>query len=211
MLVAAGGVLAAKGVVLPLESSAAVMHPQPNPPLEAEERIGREFGGGESPLILHLAASSPDRLLRLAWSVEARVGSVKEIRGEFGLESLLPDPVVAERRMAEWRPAMAEQTVADFDRALAETSFNPAAFARYRNLLKSLLTAARSPTVADLCTYRQLGADDSAARSAERIAGNRGADAGFSSAGTGRGGSRACCERTASGDGGASRASRSQE
>jgi predicted exporter len=126
---------------------------------------------GTSPgsFIVNLRAADADGLLRLAHQAEARLRSpqVKSagVVGTFGLASLLPDPVTGRARIEATGPAVAERVVADFDAAVAQTMFDPAAYRPYAQFLRTLLTNAHPPAIADLARYPSLADNILPARS----------------------------------------------
>jgi predicted RND superfamily exporter protein len=148
------------GPWLGLETDPTVMHPRPNPALDAEAHIARRMGISPDSLIVYLHADSPEQLLVLAYRVNDRLSSAaaKEagVRSTLGLASLLPDPAVAQRRSRLVGPEYADRVVADFDAALGASDFDPKAYGPYRGFLHRLLTPAAAPGVADLLPYQQL-------------------------------------------------------
>jgi hypothetical protein len=161
-VLAAVAVLAVRGAALPMESDVTVLHPRPNPPLDAEARITKVMGVGGESLIVHLTADSPAHLVSLAHAVDARLlsagGRKAGIQKTFGLATLLPDPARAAARQRAIGPAVADRVIADFNAALATSAFKPGAFAAYREFLRRLLTADRPPGVSDLLTCPRMAA-----------------------------------------------------
>ncbi|MDB5319166.1 MAG: hypothetical protein JWN40_797 [Phycisphaerales bacterium] len=160
VLVLAGIVVVTKGSWLTLESDLSVMHPQPNAPLTAQQRIVQRMGGSPGSLIVYLQAGSPDALVSLSHRVQERLRSraarAAGVSGTYGLSMLLPDPAIVAKRRAEIRPEEADRVVADFRAAVAETSFAPAALEPYAEFLKHLLTDAKPPALADVLARPQL-------------------------------------------------------
>jgi predicted exporter len=136
------------------------MHPRPNAPLEAQDRIARKMGTSPGSFILYLRATNADQLVRLAHRVEARLRSAQVrstgIVGTFGLATLLPDPAKAQARIDATGHAVAGRVVADFDAAVAQTMFDPVAYRPYTQFLRTLLTNTHAPTIADLLRYPSL-------------------------------------------------------
>lgn len=161
VLIAVAGVFAVAGVKLPLETDPTVLHPRPNPPLDAEAEIARKMGGVSDSLIVYLKADTPDRLLTLAHRVNNQLSTPAArnagVASSIGLANLIPDPSVVEQRLREIGPSFADRVTADFDAAVADSAFNPESFAPYRSFLRTLLTRTSAPTVNDLVPYRQLG------------------------------------------------------
>ena len=75
------------------------------------------------------------------------------VSGSFGLASILPDPRNAARGGRRAPPGEAERVVTDFNAAVADSLFDPAAYEPYAGFLKRLLTPGPVPTVADLLRY----------------------------------------------------------
>ena len=153
-------VLLLPGPVLPLESDLSVMHPRPNPPLEAQDRIAARLGMSPGSFIVHLRAADADQLLRLAHHVEARLRSPRVqtagVIGTFGLATLLPDPAIVPARIEATGPALAERVVSDFNDAVSQTLFDPAAYQPYTQFLRRLLANAHAPAINDLLHYPSL-------------------------------------------------------
>lgn len=153
-------VLIMPGDTLPLETDLTVMHPRPNPAIDAQAFIAQRFGMHDW-LMVDLEANSPQELVELAHRVDDRlVGEQARAAGVvsyFGLGSLLPDPRVVADRQARMGPAAAEQAVADFHAALGASDFVPTAreFRDYEVFLRELLTRP-PPGIADLLKYPRL-------------------------------------------------------
>jgi predicted RND superfamily exporter protein len=163
MIALAGGaivVLAWPGTILPLESDLSVMHPHPNPPLAAQDRIAQQFGASPGTLVVHLRAADPNDLLALAHRVESRLRSpaVRDagVAGTFGLASLLPDPALAPSRQQEGGVVLADRVIADFNASIADSIFDPTAYQPYTQFLRRLLTPTNAPTIDDLLRYPSL-------------------------------------------------------
>ena len=153
-------VLALPGQILPLESDLSVMHPRPNAPLDAQDKIAARMGMSPGALVLHLEASDDAKLIQLAHEAATRLqrNDVHEtgITGTLGLATVLPDPTIAQARIATTGEALAKQVITDFHAALAESIFDPMAFKDYENFLHQLLTATKPPQIADLLRYPRL-------------------------------------------------------
>ncbi len=160
ILISLIGIFAVAGAKLPLETDPTILHPRPNPPLDAEAEIARKMGGSDDSLVVYLKADTADQLLTLAHRVSDQLKSPAArkagVASSIGLANLLPDPSVVERRLREIGPAVADRVTADFDAAVVESAFNPASFAGYRSFLRTLLTRTSAPTVRDLISYHQL-------------------------------------------------------
>jgi predicted exporter len=160
VLVIAGAIVVARGSWLTLESDLSVMHPQPNAPLEAQQRIAQRMGGSPGSLIVYLQATSPDELVSLSHRVDERlradIARRAGVVGTYGLPMLLPDPALAAKRRAEIRPEEADRVVTDFRAAVAETGFAPAALEPYAEFLKHLLSDAKPPNITDVLARPEL-------------------------------------------------------
>jgi uncharacterized protein len=150
---------------LRFEADLTVMHPRPNPALEAQSRVVRQFGHSFDPLLILLRDSSPEGLVDLAHEVGRRLtGENSAKRTEhraldtgnvttFGIAHLLPDPgLVAERRsiLEEWNTG---EILAAFDNAIADSPFAKEAFADYRAFLEQLLNPGPPPDWSTLLKY----------------------------------------------------------
>jgi predicted RND superfamily exporter protein len=153
-------VSAAPGDLLPLESDLTVMHPRPNPPLDAQTRIARRMGISPGSFLIYLHSDTPENLVALAHEVSRRLGSpgvrAAGVSGTFGLASLLPDPAVARSRLRLIGPAEADRIVSDFRAVIADSLFSPAAYEPYASFLRHLLTRTTPPGLPDLISYRRL-------------------------------------------------------
>ena len=150
------------GGALQFETDLTVMHPRPNPPLDAQREIARRFGHPGDTLLVYLEAQSPDELVMVAHRVDERmrsdaVGAVG-VTATFGLASLLPDPAKMTAREDAIRSFDVERIRADFESVVAKSVFNPDAFARFLESLEALLTATRAsaPTISTLLRYPEL-------------------------------------------------------
>jgi predicted RND superfamily exporter protein len=152
--------LVTAGPWLAMEPDPTVLHPRPNPPLDAQARIAERMGSAPDSLIVHLCADSPEQLLALAHRVNEKLTSqpAKDagVSSTFGLASLLPDPTAAPRRLEQIGPALADRVLADFDAVVADSSFEPKAYAPYRGFLRTLLTPTAAPGIREMLPYTQL-------------------------------------------------------
>jgi hypothetical protein len=159
MAVAVGGIIIG-GPRLGMETDPTVLHPHPNPPLDAEAHIAQRMGTSPDSLIVYLRADSSDQLLSLAYQVQERLAgsdaNAAAVGSTFGLASLLPDPAMAKQRMSRVGPALADRVLADFDAVVAESAFRPEAYSSYRDFLRRLLTPTVAPGIAELRPYSQL-------------------------------------------------------
>ncbi len=161
-LVVVGAVvaLAVAGPRLPLETDPTVLHPRPNPPLDAQAHVAQAMGGAGDSLVVYLHANSSEELVTLAHRVNDRLTTPLAheagVSSTVGLATLLPDPAVANKRLGEIGPALADRVMGDFDAAVADSSFDARAFAGYRAFLRNLLQAPSVPKLRDLIRYAQL-------------------------------------------------------
>lgn len=140
-----------------LDSDLTVLHPRPNPPLEAQREISKRMGIAAGSVFVYINAETPAQLLERAHAVEHRLATpaLREagVAARFGLASLLPDPASAERIRNELDPALASRVSDDLKRALGETGFRADRFEPYFLFMKRLLTPADPPTVQTLLQY----------------------------------------------------------
>ena len=143
-----------------LESDLTVMHPRPNAPLDAQEKLAKRMGVSPGSLVVYLRADSEAKLVALAHDVQTRLSDSRArdagITGTMGLATVLPDPRIVEQRVRETGPAYADQVLRDFDAVVAESAFSAEAFKGYRVFLRTLLTRTEPPTIATLRDYPQL-------------------------------------------------------
>ncbi len=162
LFLAALAVLFSAKVMLPMESDMTVMHPRPNAPLEAQAKLVQRFGADPASLLVHLHADSPRQLVELAHEVAHRLDTppVRSagVAGTFGLSALLPDPRLIASRQAAMTPDQARAIVAEFRRAIADSSFSPEAYEPYAQFLEKLLDRPHAPTLQDLKRYPTLAA-----------------------------------------------------
>ncbi len=152
--------LAIAGPWLGMDSDPTVLHPRPNPPLDAQIHIAQRMGSAPDSLIVHLQGDSPEKLLTLAHRVDDRLSSptAKDagVGTTLGLASLLPDPAIVSAGLKRVGPALADRVLTDFDAVVADSSFNPNAYEPYRHFLRLLLTPLAAPGIAALMPYTQL-------------------------------------------------------
>ncbi len=156
----AAAVLAWPGQRLAMETDLTIMHPRPNPPLDAQRTIAQKFGWTSSPLIVSLRAGNAGDLVALAHEVDRRLRSgaarAAGVSATTGLASLLPDPAVAPSRASAFSAAEVDRIVADFRAVVADSAFEPSAYDPYVAFLRTLLSPGRPPTVADLVAFDRL-------------------------------------------------------
>ncbi len=136
------------------------MHPQPNHSLDTQHRIVELFGVSPDSLLIHLEANSADELTTLAHRVDDRLSQINPklstIVGSFSLASLIPDPSTLDSRLQTLKTFNTSQIISDFNEALANTAFNPAAFDKYKIFLQQLTEPVDLPTLSDLRRFPKL-------------------------------------------------------
>ncbi|HEV7299516.1 MAG TPA: MMPL family transporter [Tepidisphaeraceae bacterium] len=161
VLLAAAACLAVGGAAYRSEADLTSLHPRPNPPLDAQRFIATRMQSAAGPIVIYLNAPSADELVRLSHDVQRRLDTpavrAAGISGVFGLASLVPDPAVVAQRQPMLSEALADRVTADFQTAIAASSFDPAGFAGYRTFLSQLLSPGDAPTAASLVRYPELG------------------------------------------------------
>ena len=145
-----------RGDILPLESDLTVMHPRPNPAIDAEYHVAQQFGVSPSSLMVYLRADDPNRLIERSYDVSGRLKNVTDVTASIGLADLLPDPRTVPARIKEISQLDPDQIVADFRRACDEAGFSPDAFQSYSNFLHVLLAQRHAPDISDLLRYPRL-------------------------------------------------------
>jgi predicted exporter len=160
VVIAAVAGAAIGGFVPPLGSDLTVIHPRPNPPLEATERVTRAFGSRGETIAVEVRAANFDELLSRAHDAADALSTpaLREagVTAVLGLPSLLPEPGVTATRAPRLGGLDPERVLADFDSAVSASAFDPAAFAGYREFLLRLVAAREGPTLADLRGYPAL-------------------------------------------------------
>jgi predicted RND superfamily exporter protein len=157
---AAATVVIANGSWLELETDLSVMHPQPNPPLDAQARISSRMGASPGSLIVYLKANSPTELVELSHRVHERLAASPArnagIAGAYGLATLLPDPSLIKERQAAITPEETDRVIRDFRAAVAQSAFAPEGFEPYITFLRHLLSRTQPPDIKDLLVRPQL-------------------------------------------------------
>lgn len=157
-----GPTLLAAALCMPaslFDADASVMHPSPNPPLEAQRRLAQRFGADLGSLAVHVQVDQPEQLAGAAWAAREAL-SQPSVRGlgvepAFGIAWLLPNPFVGERRLEITRIKV-DQVVADFRAAVAESAFEPGQFEGYVDFLRQFLRPPGPPGPADLAGFTGL-------------------------------------------------------
>lgn len=133
------------------------MHPQPNPPLDAQRSIAKRFGRDPDALIVHLRSDSGSNLLRLAYRLDERLRTSDVARagltGSLGPATLLPDPDQVQARLTTDQVFDVDRTVADFEAAIENSMFDSNAYRDYAVFLRELLGRKPAPDLATLLRY----------------------------------------------------------
>jgi hypothetical protein len=137
------------------------LHPQPNPPLDAQRFIAERMASAAGPILIHIAAASDDELVTRAHVVQRRLGA-EDVRGAgvsgvFGLASLVPEPSAVERRRSQLGTALADRVASEFRRAMEGSSFDPERFGAYVSFLRRLVSPGDAPRADALVRYPELG------------------------------------------------------
>ncbi len=149
-----------QGFVPRFESDLTVMHPRPNPALDASLEVIRRFSGQGELIPVEVRAASPESLVTMAHDAARALQSQScrdmGVTGVLGLHLLLPDPRGAPRTLARMASINPDGVVGSFDAAIAQSVFEPSAYAAYRNTLRALASPGPCPTVQDLLAYPSL-------------------------------------------------------
>lgn len=143
-LLALAVVLIGPGV--PFDHDTRNLHPHPNAPLLALDRLTSEFAFSPDALVVHITASSSDELMVRAAEVDARLSarsSVLPIAAHVGPASFVADPRLPLHVLD------ADALVTRFRAALDDSPFEPSAFTQTESLLRRLATAP-PPSLDDL-------------------------------------------------------------
>lgn len=154
-------VLSAPNAGFHFENDLTVMHPRPNPPLEAQQRLAERFGRHPEPLLLLITAGSTENLVSTAYEVRARLYAACDhagLAGFVGLDTLLPDPRTVAERRKDIQAIDAARIVTDFERAIEASIFDPAAYRTYVAFLRRFLTNDAAPDSHVLLQYPRLAA-----------------------------------------------------
>ncbi len=151
-----------------LERDVSVMHPQPNPPLQTQERISDLFSTSSETLILHVEAPSSEVLQLRLKQVHERFSSdefAEVVTDVFSPARLLPEDVEAVDAMLA---DIDRQAVIDaFQKAIEASVFSPEAFEPYMEYLETMLANDQPPGLGTLLAYPDLTGSMLPARSFE--------------------------------------------
>ena len=146
--------------VIPVEHDLTVMHPRPNPALDMQERIGRDFDMASNTLLVHMEAESAEELVSKAHQVDRALQSAEtrstHVRGVAGLSTVLPDPHLVEARRALIAQINVEQVLSDFRSAIDRSIFDRHAFPEFELFLRRFLTGGSPPDLKALRRYEHL-------------------------------------------------------
>jgi predicted RND superfamily exporter protein len=148
--------------IAPIQSDLTVLHPRPNPALDLQERIAREFNVAANSLLVHLQADSAEELTTAAHRVAAasRNEDVRAagVRGVYGVSALLPDPSQIETRRAQIQQIDVDQVRKHFRETIQNSNFSPQAYSEFEVFLARFLTASAPPDLNMLPSYEQVAA-----------------------------------------------------
>ncbi|MEX2218592.1 MAG: MMPL family transporter, partial [Phycisphaerales bacterium] len=147
---------AVQGGVPRLESDLTVLHPRPNPALEATDEVLARFAGSGEVIPVLIRAPAADLLPAAIDAVASLSGGACREAGVadvLGLHSLLPDPRTAPAVREVLAGVDLDAALRAFDRALEESPFEPAAYRGYRDLLADILRPDPPPGMAELLRH----------------------------------------------------------
>lgn len=151
------GALAKAGGWPPLESDLTVMHPRPNPPLDATELIRQKYSAMGDSVLIEVRAGSPENLVAATHDVAAAlrnaVASSLDVKEVLGLSRLLPDPRVIDERRRRLAMIDVATVSSTFDDALRESLFVSSAYDDYRRFLEQLIAPSNVPNFADVLKF----------------------------------------------------------
>lgn len=153
--VAIAAVIALLGHPIRLAHDAAALHPRPNAPLDALDRIADEFGFSPDSYLVHLTAPTDEALVMLSHEIDRRLRDDRAgVIAHIGPANFIPDPSALAARRA--RSLDADRIIADFRAALDDSIFDPAAFATAEEFLRSLASPAAPPSLSRLREYDEI-------------------------------------------------------
>ena len=140
------------GLPVQIDRDLNALHPQPHPPLDAQNLLADRFGAAPDGLTLLVEADTPEHMLALAHKVQNRLSrpalQALGLGRVNGPASLLPNP--ATRHDVRPDPT---HVVDQLRNAADAAGFNPAAFDDYATFLTQLLTPQPPLTFADVRRY----------------------------------------------------------
>ncbi|MBX3359041.1 MAG: MMPL family transporter [Phycisphaeraceae bacterium] len=151
---------AAQGFSIGFESDLTVMHPRPSKALDATSEVMRRFSRQGALVPIEVRAAAADQLVGVAHDAARALTSpaCREagVTAVLGLGTLLPDPRQTAGRLRMLDRLDPSRVIEAFDAAIAESQFEPKAYAGYRGVLAEILGSRRVPTVADVMRYRSV-------------------------------------------------------
>ncbi len=151
---------ALQGFSLRFEPDLTVMHPRPARALDATAEVIARFSSQGDWVPIEVRASTPEALVvaahDTALALSAPACRAVGVSGVIGLHTLLPDPRTSASRLRSLEAVDPARVVASFDAAIELSSFAPAAYAGYRDFLRTLLSSRHAPTIDDILRYRSL-------------------------------------------------------
>ncbi len=153
--------IVASGVNLQqIDPDLANLHPQPNPPLDAQNEISDRMSMDGSAFMVHVQAGNDTELLQKCANIqsvlqqsETRAAGLKAV---IGASMLLPDPKIATIRAKTFSDENVKMILSNFDQSLAASDFSPDRYQKYRELLAQLLQPKHIPDLSDLRQYPEL-------------------------------------------------------
>lgn len=157
VLTSAALLLLLPGGPIRFDRDLSAMHPQPNPPLETQQRLSQAFPGLADTLMLYVTAENDEQLLQRTAEARQRLARNDQasayLAGTFGLDQMIP-PTEAQTQRRRYAEGIDTNTVlAAFDQTVEASIFDPAAFADYRDYLQQMLRPGPGPRIDGLDRY----------------------------------------------------------
>ena len=144
----------------PIQTDLTALHPQPNPALDLQEQIARDFDVAANSLMVYIQSDSAEELAASAHCVAAasRTAAVRAagVRGVYGLSTLIPDPRQSDARRTRIAQIDVDQVLRDFRQSLDGSAFSPAGFQQFEEFLARLLTADAPPDLSTVASHQQI-------------------------------------------------------
>lgn len=154
MLAASIAAIIGVGGLPRMETDPTVMHPRPNPPLDATELARKRFSAMGETVPIEVRAKSPEELVTNAHDIARALRRPQTVGAQvvdvMGICSLLPDPRIVAARQERLRQIDPEAVVAAFVGALQESVFDPSAYQEYGRFLRTLVAPGEIPDLAAL-------------------------------------------------------------
>jgi predicted RND superfamily exporter protein len=142
------------------EGNLSVLHPQPNKALATTDEVIARFTDQGEIIPVLISVKDPNELLPAVIDAANALASDAcrdvGVSDVLGLHRLLPDPrqtEVVSRLLSAIDP---ESLLANFDSALNDSIFEPAAYSNYRAFLAQILAARHPPTLSDIAAFPSL-------------------------------------------------------